>query len=162
MESIQTIDEKPWSKTAPRLPIVIDDEIYLIDTQFLNAYETVNAPFANLFEEVRTGKLKGEALDKRIIKGTLSAIGDLIGPYTDQPILSQAITDVGFAIMASDGRTPRGKNIFNEASTPIERLDNAIWHIFQSFLPTTAFSAEDIVRSESFLATPDRKYARFV
>jgi len=156
MQSIQTIDEKPWSKTAPRIPIVIDDEIYLIDTQFLNAYETINAPFANIFEEVRTGKLKGEALDERIIKGTLSAIGDLLGPYTDQPILTQAVTDVAFAIMASDGRTPRGKNIFNAASTPIERLDNAIWHIFQSFLPTTGFSAADIARSEAFLAVPDR------
>jgi hypothetical protein len=156
MQALQTIDEKPWSKTSPRIPIVMDDEIYLIDTQFLNSYETINAPFGAMFEEVRNGKLKGDALDKRIIDGTLASIGDMLGPYTDQPVLTQAITDVGFAIMASDGRTPRGKSIFNDASTPIERLDNAIWHVFQSFLPTTVFSAEDIVRSESFLATPDR------
>ena len=153
--AIQTVDEKPWSKSSPRIPIVIDGEIHVIDTQFLNAYESINAPFQILFEEVRTGKLKGEDLDERIIKGTLAAIGDVLAPYTDQPVLTQALTDVGYAIYSSDGRTPRGENIFNDASTSIERLDNAIWHIFQSFLPGTVPSIDDLISSESILATPN-------
>ena len=156
LKALQTIDEKPWSKSSPRIPVVLDGEIYLIDTQFLNSYETINAPFAAMFEEVRTGKLKGEALETRIVNGTLTAIRDLLGPYTDQPILTQALVDVGYAAMSSDGKTARGKNLFNDVLSTQEKLENGIWHIFQSFVPTTGFSAEDIARSEAFLATPDR------
>jgi len=156
LKALQTIDEKPWSKSSPRIPVVLDGETYLIDTQFLNSYETINAPFAAMFEEVRTGKLKGEALETRIVNGTLTAIGDLLGPYTDQPILTQALTDVGYAALSSDGRTARGNNLFNDVLSTQEKLENGIWHIFQSFIPTTGFSAEDIARSGAFLATPDR------
>jgi hypothetical protein len=64
--------------------------------------------------------------------------------------------DVGYAAMSSDGRTARGKNLFNDVLSTQEKLENGIWHIFQSFIPTTGFSAEDIARSGAFLATPDR------
>ena len=155
LEAIQTADEKPWSTVSPRLPVVMDDKIYTIDTQFLNAYETTNAPFELLYEEVKNGTLKGDSLDQAIIDASFKAIGDLISPYVDQPIFTQALSDVIYAIASDDGRTADGKELFNATTPKMERFENGIYHIFESFVPTTINSAIDLINSDAFLEKPN-------
>ena len=155
LEAIQTADEKPWSTVSPRLPVVMDDKIYTIDTQFLNAYETTNAPFELLYEEVKNGTLKGDGLDQAIINASFKAIGDIISPYVDQPIFTQALSDVAYAIASDDGRTANGKELFNATTPKMERFENGIYHIFESFVPTTINSAVDLINSDAFLEKPN-------
>tara|TARA_R110002033_G_scaffold56707_5_gene105697 strand:+ start:6127 stop:10917 length:4791 start_codon:yes stop_codon:yes gene_type:complete len=155
LEAIQTADEKPWSTVSPRLPLMMDDKIYTIDTQFLNAYETTNAPFELLYEEVKNGSLKGDSLDKAIVDAGFKALGDIMSPYVDQPIFTQAITDVAYALYSDDGRTPSGKELFNPATPTMDKFQNGTYHILESFVPTAAFSMADILNSDAMLEKPN-------
>ncbi|HBT08679.1 MAG TPA: hypothetical protein DEB18_03630 [Leeuwenhoekiella sp.] len=154
LEAIQTADEKPWSTVSPRLPFIMDDKIYTIDTQFLNAYETTNAPFELLYEEVKNGTLKGDSLDTAIINAGLEAVKDIISPYVDQPIFTQAVSDVAYAIASPDGRTPQGKELFNKATPPMERFTNGVYHIFESFVPT-GINMQNLIESDAMLEIPN-------
>ena len=155
LDAIQTADETPWSTVSPRLPFIMDDKIYTIDTQFLNSYETVNAPFELLYEEVQNAKLRGDDLDKAIVKATFTALGDLISPYVDQPIFTQALSDVGYALMSSDGRTPRGKELFNQGTPFEDKLQQGIYHVFESFVPT-GINIQNLLESDAMLEVPNR------
>ena len=155
IDSIQTADERPWSTVSPRLPLIIDDKIYTIDTQFLNAYETTNAPFELLYEEVKNGTLKGDSLDEAIVNAGFKAIGDIISPYVDQPIFTQAISDVTYAMFSSDGRTPNGTELFNSTTPTMEKFENGVYHVLESFVPGGAFQIEELLNSDAFLEKPN-------
>jgi hypothetical protein len=154
LDAIQTADEKSWSTVSPRLPFIMDDKVYTIDTQFLNAYETTNAPFELLYEEVKNGTLKGDSLDKAIINAGLEAVKDIVSPYVDQPIFTQAVTDVAYAMASDDGRTSNGKELFNAATPPMERFTNGVYHIFESFLPT-GINMQNLIESDAMLEVPN-------
>lgn len=158
-QAAEKLTETPWSKDSPKLFLKINDKLFTADTQFLDSYSVIKEPFLAAYREISEGRLEGERLDRYLADAALTATGTLMRPFADETILTQALTDVGFAAKDAGGRTPAGERLFTEGMSTIEKIGAVGYHVFDSFVPGAATQAKNI--AESIADVPNRTTGKY-
>lgn len=142
----QVLTEAPWSKTSSRV-WAKDDEgnIFYLDTQFYDTYNTVKEPFTILVSEIQQGQLKGQDVDNALISATGEAFKKILAPYANEAILTSTVTDLVYAAISSDGRDPNGKEVFTPGLETQEKIENMTGMLWDAFKPGSVKSIEDLV-----------------
>ena len=144
-EAIAILSETPWSKDSPRNVIRVEDTIYTNDTQFVDSYSVIKEPFRAAARAYAEGDINEEDFDKKILDATGAFAFNMFRPYIDEAILTDALTDVMFAAISSDGRTSKGKEIFTRGLTTSEKTGNMLTHLGQTLVPGSALSIKSLV-----------------
>ncbi len=140
-DSIQKSSHTPWSK-ATRIPIrLADGTLFVADTQFLDSYSTIKEPVEAVMHLIMEGQLKGDALDAYLAEAVGAFTETVLRPYVGQSIITEAITDIGFAYFDDAGRTPDGEQIFASNESKTQKAINAFTRIGDSMVPGTVSSA---------------------
>ena len=148
-KAAQVLSEAPWSKTSSRVWAQTEEnEIFFLDTQFYDSYNTVKEPFTILAAEIEKGQLEGKELEDAIISASGEALKKIMAPFAGEAILTSAITDITFAAISSDGKTADGKEIFTPGLDFSEKLDNMTTLIWESFKPGSVKSIQDLVEAQ--------------
>lgn len=148
-KAAQVLTEAPWSKTSSRVWAQTEEgEIFYLDTQFYDSYNTVKEPFAILASEIEKKQLQGKDLEDAIVSASGEALKKVLAPFADEAILTTAITDVAYAAIASDGKTPEGKEIFTPGLEFSEKLDKMTSVIWEAFKPGSVKSIQDLVEAK--------------
>jgi len=121
-KAADVLTETPWSKDSVRYFTILGDKMVSVDTQFIDSYSAFKEPLAAFSRKIKDGSLKGEALDTAILEASLEASKVLLKPYTDQSMLTELVTDVGYAIANPRGLTSKGKPYFAENQDAIESI----------------------------------------
>jgi hypothetical protein len=151
-ESLDTITETPWSKDAPRVYARFDDKIFAMDTQFVNSYSILTEPVLAAYNEITSGRLKGEDLGEYLIDSISAGVLKILSPYTDEAILTKSLTDLYVAAKNENGRTGEGKALFQEGLSTWDKVFNGTFHVMNSFLPGSVSSLERV--ADSIFETP--------
>ena len=144
-EAIAILSETPWSKDSPRNVIRVEDKIYTNDTQFVDSYSVIKEPFRAAARAYADGDINEEDFDKKILDATGAFAFNMFRPYIDEAILTDALTDVMFAAISSDGRTSKGKEIFTPGLTTSEKTGNMLTHLGQTLVPGSALSIKSLM-----------------
>jgi hypothetical protein len=148
-KAAQVLSEAPWSKTSSRVWAQTEKgEVFFLDTQFYDSYNTVKEPFTILAAEIEKGQLEGKELEDAIISASGEALKKIMAPFAGEAILTSAITDITFAAISSDGKTADGKEIFTPGLDFSEKLDNMTTLIWESFKPGSVKSIQDLVEAQ--------------
>ena len=141
------LTEKPWSKTAPRIWNIDEDtgDILYWDTASHDPFDAVKAPLRLIRNEIMSGNLKGEELDKRLLALTVETAKTVSRPFISATILTDVGKDVVSAIFDSEGRTLKGKEMFPRGLPYGDRIANAGWHILDKTMPGSIKSAKDLI-----------------
>lgn len=148
-KAAQVLTEAPWSKTSSRVwAQTEDDGIFYLDTQFYDSYNTVKEPFTILASEIEKKQLQGKDLEDAILSASGEALKKVLAPFADEAILTTAITDVAYAAVSSDGKTPDGKEMFTPGLEFSEKLDKMTSVIWEAFKPGSVKSIQDLVEAK--------------
>ena len=142
-EAAQYLSETPWSR-SPRNFVRIDGKLYANDTQFINSYSAISAPFVNAYKAIEDGTLRDERLDRVLGEAILEGSSALLAPYIEESIFTEALDDVRAAMMSESGRTPEGKQLFAPGMPFTEKAVNGFAHIAQAFEPGSIKSLRDL------------------
>jgi len=132
-------------------------DVYALNTQYLNSYYSLLSPFREAYDEIQSGKLKGQALDDMMFDATSAAVQDFIKPYTDESIASTPLRSLVTAMLNENGRDSEGRQIINDK-------DGVEWgqvmkSFYKSFVPGSAVSIMNLIDAETGKAsTYDTSY----
>lgn len=143
-DAIQTLSQTPWSKAPRNIIRGEDGTIYTNDTQFIDSYSTIKAPFVEIVDAIQKGELTGKPLEQSIATAVLESTKTVLAPYVEESMLTKALTDVASAYNSEDGRTPEGKLLFNKNKPGLEQLTEATAVIIDAFLPGSFTSLESL------------------
>ena len=147
-EAIHVLSETPWSKTAPRILKRGDDnKIYAVDTQFIDSFSAIKEPLRAFYNGINEGNLKGEELDKVLVNATADTLLALLKPYYSETVLTKGVADIVFATIATDGRTPEGKELFSPGLSIAEKGENLAYHVFNFAAPGTITSLTQLAEA---------------
>ena len=148
-KAAQVLTEAPWSKTSSRVWAQTEEgEVFFLDTQFYDSYNTVKEPFTILAAEIEKGQLEGKELEDAIISASGEALKKIMAPFAGEAILTSVVTDLTYAAISSDGKTADGKEIFTPGLDFSEKLDNMTSLIWESFKPGSVKSIQDLVEAQ--------------
>jgi hypothetical protein len=124
----------PWSKDSQKIYMRNPDtnELYFVDWSRMNAYDTLQRPFATLLRNLQQGMDKEEPLMKGFIKGIAEAAGNIASPFVDPSIYTEAFLDV----TTRGGRTKEGKQLWTPETPTNEKVSRTIGHLSEAFYPT--------------------------
>jgi hypothetical protein len=129
-----------WSKNSTILPIRSKDgELKYIDFSHGNAYDVATRPIQTLINEVQRGITDEEILMKGVLRGMAGAAAELSSPFISEAIYTEAALD----IIAREGRTREGRQLYTERTPTGEKIKIITNHLAQSMLP---FSYPQITR----------------
>jgi hypothetical protein len=129
-----------WSKNSTILPIRSKDgKLKYIDFSHGNAYDVATRPIQTLINEVQKGITDEEVLMKGVLRGMAQAAGELASPFISEAIYTEAVLD----IIAREGRTREGRQLYTERTPDGEKIKIITNHLAQSMLP---FSYPQITR----------------
>lgn len=143
-KAIHTLSSTPWSKVSPRNIVQMNGKIYTNDTQFVDSYSAVKEPIRMAAQLWADDQITEKEFDKKVLEITTDTLFKLLSPYTDQAILSKSLTDVAYAAMNPEGRTPAGKEIFTPGLGVSEKTMNMAFHVGESFVPGTVTSLKNL------------------
>ena len=126
----------PWSKDS-QLIFFRDpktDELYYTDYSKNNVYDTLTRPFQSVLRNIQEGIEDEEVLLKGFVEGITQAAGQTASPFISESIYTEALAD----LLARNGRTREGQELFNE-NTPLgEKIQIGVMHLTKTLKPTTA------------------------
>jgi len=125
-----------WSKNSTILPVRDEEtgDMKYIDFSHGNAYDTALRPFQTLLNNVQQGIENEDILMKGVMKGMAEAAGELASPFISEAIFTEAALD----LIAREGRTREGRQIYTQAqldNEPGTAIKNMIEHLGKSLLP---------------------------
>mgnify|MGYP003639532673 FL=1 len=89
-------------------------DVYTLDTQYLNSYNTISAPVREAYDKIITGKLKGQELEDYLGEAVKAAIVEFTTPYVSTSIATGPIASLAQGFMNEDGRDAEGRVIFTQ------------------------------------------------
>ena len=125
-----------WSKNSTIIPIRDEEtgDLKYVDFSHGNAYDTVTRPFQTLLNNIQQGIEDEDVLMKGVMKGMAEAAGELASPFISEAIFTEAALD----LIAREGRTREGRQIYTQAqldNEPGTAIKNMIEHLGKSLLP---------------------------
>ena len=129
-----------WSKNSTILPIrTKDGTLKYIDFSHGNAYDVATRPIQTLINEVQKGITNEEVLMKGVLRGMGQAAAELSSPFISEAIYTEAALD----IIAREGRTREGRQLYTEKTPTGEKIKIITNHLAKAMLP---FSYQQINR----------------
>jgi hypothetical protein len=129
-----------WSKNSTILPIrTKEGELKYIDFSHGNAYDVATRPIQTLINEVQKGITDEEVLMKGVLRGMAQAAAELSSPFISEAIYTEAALD----IIAREGRTREGRQLYTEKTPTGEKIKIITNHLAKAMLP---FSYQQINR----------------
>ena len=132
-------------------------DVYALNTQYLNSYYSLLSFAREGYDEIQSGRLKGQALDEMMYDATEAAVLDFIKPYTDESIASTPLRSLVTAMLNENGRDSEGRQIINDK-------DGVEWgqvmkSFYKSFVPGSVVSVMNLIDAETGKAsTYDTSY----
>ena len=120
-------------------------DIYGLNTQYLNSYYYVAAPFRTAYDAIAKGNVQGQELDDIAIDAITGALNEITKPYISESIAVGPIRSMVSAWWSETGRDSSGKQIFS--SKEGVEWDTIIEVLKKSFEPAFLSKAEDLVDS---------------
>ena len=139
-DAIHKVTETEWNRGGTRNIVRAGDKFYTQDTTNYNSYNTIRAPLMTALENVRTGQLQGEALDKVLIDAGIEFTTSLIEPFVSESMLAKSILDIRYSL-ANDGKRPDGSRAFSLGENPTASI---VESVITPFMPGTIDDAYDL------------------
>jgi hypothetical protein len=124
----------PWAKDSQKIFMKNPDtgELYFIDWSKMNAYDTLQRPFATMLRNLQEGVDKEKPLMDGFIKGIAEAAGSISSPFVEPSIYTEAFLD----ITTRGGRTVEGKQLYTEETPTNEKVSRIMSHLGEAFYPS--------------------------
>ena len=139
-DNIHKVTETPWNGGATRNIVRVGDKFYTQDTTNYNSYNTIRAPLMEALEDVRTGKLQGEELDKVLTDAGINFVGSLLEPFVSESMLAKSLLDAKYSV-TNNGVRPDGSRAFSIGENPVASI---VESILTPFMPGTIEDAYDL------------------
>ena len=100
-----------WSKNSTLIPVGRDKKGYLkyLDFSYSNAYDTLTRPVQSVYNAIAQGANSEESMKEAAGKGMLTAAKELMKPFAEESIFTQALTESVFG----RGVGKNGARIYN-------------------------------------------------
>jgi hypothetical protein len=124
----------PWAKDSQKIFMRNSEtnELYYVDWSKMNAYDTLQRPFATLLRNIQEGVDQEKPLMTGFIKGIAEASASISSPFVEPSIWTEAFMD----ITARGGRTPEGKILYTDETPANERVQRTIMHLTEALSPS--------------------------
>lgn len=158
-DAVSKLTETPWSKHSPKFMFRDDKgEINTIDTQFLNSYSFIQEPFIRAYGYMTSGKWSQQEIDSWMFDTAVGVTEDLLRPFIDEAILTDAITNIAYAgasrLSGGDGRDRQGRKVFTEGMTGAEMADELFTTIVKTLAPGSAISLQRLWEADKGIVNP--------
>ena len=124
-----------WSKNSTLVPVGRDEKGYLryIDFSYSNAYDTLTRPIQAVYNAIAQGQRSEESLLAASGKGMLTGTKELLRPFTEESIFTQALAESVFG----NGIGRDGARIYSPEDDTFVKIRKSIAHLAEPLMPTT-------------------------
>ena len=124
----------PWAKDSQKIFMRNPDtgELHFIDWSKMNAYDTLQRPFATILRNLQEGADQEKPLLTGFVRGVAEAAGNIASPFVEPSIYTEALMD----IWSRDGRTNDGKLLYTDETPTGEKIQRIMLHLGESFFPS--------------------------
>jgi hypothetical protein len=91
-----------------------DGDIYKLNTQYLNSYYSLLSPVREAYDEIQSGRLKGEALNTLIDDAVIAGIKEFTKPYITESMSAGPLRSLATGLTSDDGRDNEGRQVRTE------------------------------------------------
>jgi hypothetical protein len=125
----------PWAVNSQKIIMKdpIDDEFYYIDWSRNNVYDTLTRPFQTVLSNIQRGIEDEDVLLKGFMKGLVESTAKTAEPFISESIFTEAFMD----IVARNGMTNEGKQLYNDRTPEPEKYQIITTHLANTLMPTT-------------------------
>jgi len=130
-----------WSKNSTILPIKDPEtgEFKYVDFSHANAYDTLIRPVQAVINAVADGRTDNDGIMDDFMKGMFTAMKEFAEPFISESIWTEA----AFDIIARQGRSREGFEIYNQKDTAGNKAKKIMAHLVKAQMP---FSAPQLKR----------------
>jgi len=124
----------PWAKDSQKIFMRNPEtgELYFIDWSKMNAYDTLQRPFATLLRNIQSGVDQEKPLMNGFVRGIAEAAGSISSPFVEPSIWTEAFMD----LWSRGGRTPEGKILYTEETPTNEKIQRITMHLADALAPS--------------------------
>jgi hypothetical protein len=124
----------PWAKDSQKIFMRNPDtnDLYFIDWSKMNAYDTLQRPFATLLRNLQEGVDQEKPLLNGFVRGVAEAAGNIASPFIESSIWTEAFMD----IWSRDGKTNDGKLLYTDETPTGEKVSRIMGHLVKAFAPS--------------------------
>jgi hypothetical protein len=122
-----------WSKNSTIIPIRDKEtgELKYVDFSRINAYDTLTRPIQTVINAVAEGREDKDGIMNDFLRGLITSSKELAQPFIDESIWTEALTD----LIARNGKTAEGIEIYNPADTYGNKVAASIQHLVKTQAP---------------------------
>ena len=127
-----------WSKNSTLIPIRDEEtgDLKYIDFSHSNAYDLIVRPFRTFANEIAASTKDGDTILKGFAAGAEDAVTELVAPFIDESIWTEAAADVNFSILPGrGGRTRDGRTLYTDQTPLGDKLAIKMRHLWKALEP---------------------------
>jgi len=138
-----------WSKNSTLLPIKDEEGNFkYVDFSHANAYDTLVRPIQTILNQVADGRTDEDGMMDDFIAGMFGSMSEFAQPFISESIWTEAVAD----IVARQGRTRDGFQVFNPQDTPGDKAYKIMAHLVEAQMP---FSLNQLKRLDQSIESVD-------
>ena len=124
-----------WSENSTLIPVGRDKNGYLkyLDFSYSNAYDVLTRPVQAVYNAIAQGANSEESMKEAAGKGMMTAAKELLRPFAEESIFTQALTESVFG----RGVGKNGSIIYSSDDDTFIKIRKSIAHVAESFKPGT-------------------------
>ena len=127
-----------WSKYSTLIPIRDEEtgNLKYIDFSHSNAYDLIGRPFRTFANEIAASTKDGNTILAGFAAGAEDAVTELVAPFIDESIWTEAAADVNFSILPGrGGRTRDGRVLYTDQTPFGDKLYIKMRHLWKALEP---------------------------
>jgi|TARA_R110002012_G_scaffold266640_1_gene450258 hypothetical protein len=127
-----------WSKYSTLIPIRDEEtgNLKYIDFSHSNAYDLISRPFRTFANEIAASTKDGNTILAGFAAGAEDAVTELVSPFIDESIWTEAAADVNFSILPGrGGRTRDGRVLYTDQTPFGDKLYIKMRHLWKALEP---------------------------
>jgi len=124
-----------------------DGDVYKLNTQYLNSYYSLLAPVREAYDEIQSGRLKGQALNTYIDDAVVAAIQEFATPYITESMSAGPLKSLAFGFTSDDGRDLEGRQIRTEKGGI--KWEAVLKQFKRGYAPGSYLSIEKLLEAEA-------------
>jgi hypothetical protein len=139
-----------WSKNSTLLPIKDKEtgDFKYIDFSHANAYDTLLRPLQTVVNSVQDGNQDNDGMMDDFAKGVITSMKEFASPFISESIWTEAALD----LIARNGRTREGFQVYSEQDTDGDKLYKQMMHLVRAQMP---FSFDQLKRLDRSIKQVD-------
>ena len=147
-----------WSENGLLMPLSRDEKtgkVKYVDLSYIFPYDTLIRPVNTILNEASKGMQTGESLNKYLLDAGVTSFYELSKPFISESIFFEAFAD----IVARNGRSRDGRQIFREGDSVGEKIYKGGMHVLETFTPGSLSQINRLLDAGTFGLTekkPDK------